>query len=258
MTGGVEPLDIAFDDRQRVALRIDGDEDDAQLLGVRPSCAAPRRGFGQRRRADIGAEGVAEEDEARLAPQIVLREGAALASSSSAKACPVTPSGLAGGRSTNSAVAPMATTATSAQSTMRMREIAEARVLPWCVELALCRRPIQCRWRLGVERLGAGRLAVARQRDLFDPRFGRLEQRFAMGLQRLAALVDGDRLGQRRLAAFELADDFFELRQRGLKAQRLDVVIGRPSAMTVLFVQVARWRRPSAWRHGATHRSPGP
>src|SRR5690606_36591346 len=77
---------------------------------------------------------------------------------------------------------------------------------------------------LGVERLGSDRRAVA-QRDLLDPCFGLLQEPLAMRLQRLAAFIDGDRLRQRRLAAFQHADDLLELGERVLETHGFDVVI---------------------------------
>src|SRR5262245_41697308 len=46
---------------------------------------------------------------------------------------------------------------------------------------------------LDVERLGAGGLAVLVERDFLDPRLGFSQKRVAMGLQRLAPLIDEDR-----------------------------------------------------------------
>ena len=63
-----------------------------------------------------------------------------------------------------------------------------------------------------IERRRAGRLAVGAERDLLDPRLRRLEPRLAMPLQPVAALVELDRLVERRLAVLERADDLFELR----------------------------------------------
>ena len=45
-----------------------------------------------------------------------------------------------------------------------------------------------------------------------------------MRFEGFAALVDGDRLGERRLAAFEARDDAFELREGGFEGHGLDVV----------------------------------
>src|SRR5215207_9820641 len=58
-----------------------------------------------------------------------------------------------------------------------------------------------------VERGRPGRLARGAERDLLDAGFGALEERFAVALQRLAALVDPDRLLERDLAALEAAHD---------------------------------------------------
>src|SRR5437588_656048 len=48
-----------------------------------------------------------------------------------------------------------------------------------------------------VERLGAGRLARRIERDLLHPCFGLAQQLLAAALERLAALVDGDRFLER-------------------------------------------------------------
>ena len=64
------------------------------------------------------------------------------------------------------------------------------------------------------------------RRDLFHLVLGRLQQPRAMRLQRLAALVDADRLVERHLAALQIFDDLLQRLQRLLEAQRLDVVIG--------------------------------
>jgi len=69
----------------------------------------------------------------------------------------------------------------------------------------------------------ADRLAAA-QRDLLDLHLGFLEQRFAVRLKGIAALVDGDRFGQRRLAALEFLDDRLQFLERRLEAHRPDVV----------------------------------
>src|SRR5258706_11176332 len=54
-----------------------------------------------------------------------------------------------------------------------------------------------------VERLAAARFAVAAETDLLDAGLGLAEQALAMLLQRLAALVDGNRFGERDFAALE-------------------------------------------------------
>src|SRR5215216_3598173 len=79
---------------------------------------------------------------------------------------------------------------------------------------------------LWIERFGSHRAPVP-ERDLFDARFCRLQQAFAMRLKRFAALVDGDRLSERRLAAFEPRHNGLELSQRRLERHRLHVVGGR-------------------------------
>ena len=65
----------------------------------------------------------------------------------------------------------------------------------------------------------ARRLAVGAERDLLDPRLRRLQPRLAMALQPVAALVELDRLVERRLALLERAHDLLELGQRRLEAQ---------------------------------------
>src|SRR5690242_17447754 len=76
-----------------------------------------------------------------------------------------------------------------------------------------------------VERLSSGRLAAGVERDLLHARFRLLEQLFAARLERLAALVHGDGLLERHLAALELAHDRLELRDRRLEGHRLHVGI---------------------------------
>ena len=78
-----------------------------------------------------------------------------------------------------------------------------------------------------VERLGAGRLAGGVERDLLDPRLGLPQQLLAAALERLAALVDRDRLLERHLALFEPLDDRFKLLDRLLEGQGRDVAVGR-------------------------------
>src|SRR5712691_2642154 len=77
-----------------------------------------------------------------------------------------------------------------------------------------------------VQRLGPGRLAAGIERDFFDPRLGLAQQLLAAALERLAALVDGDGLLERHLALFEPLDDRFELLDRLLEGQALDVGMG--------------------------------
>ena len=71
---------------------------------------------------------------------------------------------------------------------------------------------------LGVERDGAGGLAVGALDDLLDPRLRRVEPRLAMPPQRLAPFVETDRFLERHFAALELADDVFERAQGLLEA----------------------------------------
>src|SRR5262245_66495835 len=77
-----------------------------------------------------------------------------------------------------------------------------------------------------VERLGAGRLAGGIEPDLLDPSLGLAQQLLAAALERLAALVDGDRFLERHLALLEPLDDRFELFDRPLEGQALDVGMG--------------------------------
>src|SRR5215813_590991 len=77
-----------------------------------------------------------------------------------------------------------------------------------------------------VERLGPGRLAGGIERDLLDPCLGLAQQFLATTLERLAALVDQDRLLERYLALFEPLDDRFQLFDRALKGQARDVGVG--------------------------------
>src|SRR5437763_9187706 len=78
----------------------------------------------------------------------------------------------------------------------------------------------------GIERLEAGRLAVAAECDLLDPRLRVLEPRLAMALQPVALLIEFDRAVERRLALFERAHDLLEPRERSLEAQLADVLNG--------------------------------
>ena len=76
-----------------------------------------------------------------------------------------------------------------------------------------------------------------------------LEQRVAVLLQRLAALVDRDRLGERHVAALEPADDLLELLQRLLEGQLFDAAAVSASAMRLrssdrrahAFISAATW-----------------
>src|SRR5206468_7349635 len=76
----------------------------------------------------------------------------------------------------------------------------------------------------GIERLEAGRLAVATEGDLLDPRLRILQPRFAVALQPIALLVELDGAVERRFAFLERAHDLFEPRKRGLEAQLTDVL----------------------------------
>ena len=55
--------------------------------------------------------------------------------------------------------------------------------------------------------------------DLLDLFLRRLQGRLAMGFKRGAALIKGDRFLKRRVAAFKLLHDRFELGERLLKRQ---------------------------------------
>src|SRR5712691_10886727 len=78
-----------------------------------------------------------------------------------------------------------------------------------------------------VERLGSGRLARGIEGDLLDPGLGLAQQFHAATLERLAALVDRDRLLERHLALLEPLDDRFELLDRLLEGQARDVGVVR-------------------------------
>src|SRR5208282_858312 len=60
-------------------------------------------------------------------------------------------------------------------------------------------------------------LPVRRERDLFDPHFGVLQEFVAALLQRFAALVEPDRIVEGHCAFLELVDDAFELGKRLLE-----------------------------------------
>src|SRR2546430_1138659 len=77
-----------------------------------------------------------------------------------------------------------------------------------------------------IQGFGAGRLAAGIERDLLDPRLGRAQQFLAAALERLAALVDRDRLLERHLAVLQPLDDGFELLDRALERQPRDVGVG--------------------------------
>src|SRR5438270_1963116 len=70
----------------------------------------------------------------------------------------------------------------------------------------------------GIERLEAGRLAVATECDLLDPRLCVLQTCFAVALQAIALLIELNRAVERRFALFECAHDLFEPRERSLEA----------------------------------------
>src|SRR5262245_6596483 len=76
---------------------------------------------------------------------------------------------------------------------------------------------------LGLHGFGAGGPAVLVERDFLDPRLGSAQQRVAMGLERLAPLVDEDRGLKLDVALFQAIDDGFELLQRLLEVHGLDV-----------------------------------
>src|ERR1700746_67067 len=77
-----------------------------------------------------------------------------------------------------------------------------------------------------VERFGSGRLAGGIERDLLHPGLGLPQQLLAAALEPLAALVDGARLLERPLALPEPLDDRFELFDRPLEGEALDVGMG--------------------------------
>src|SRR5262245_8858703 len=98
-----------------------------------------------------------------------------------------------------------------------------------------------------VERLGAGRLAGGIEPDLLHPSLGLAQQLLATALERLAALVDGDRLLERHLALLEPLDDRFELLDRLLEGQALDVGMGgvghgRVPVCRALYSVIRIWR----------------
>src|SRR4051812_5599196 len=72
---------------------------------------------------------------------------------------------------------------------------------------------------LRVERRRAGRLAVRADRDLLDAGLGALQERLAVLLQELAALVDGNRVLEGHVALLEPLHDALELLQRLLEGQ---------------------------------------
>src|SRR6476646_2089899 len=76
---------------------------------------------------------------------------------------------------------------------------------------------------LHVERLRPRDLAIGPGGDLVDAGFGLPQQLLAAPLQGLAALIDGDRFLQRHLALLEPLDDRFQLFDRALEGEGLDV-----------------------------------
>src|SRR5690606_22795114 len=78
---------------------------------------------------------------------------------------------------------------------------------------------------LAVQRLGPGRLAVARKANLFNLVLGSLQQAVAMRLQRLSALVDADRLVERDVAALKVVNDLLQCIERLLEAHLRDILI---------------------------------
>src|SRR3954447_14288139 len=78
----------------------------------------------------------------------------------------------------------------------------------------------------GIERLEAGRFAVAAERNLLNPRLRILQTRFAVALQPIALLIEFDRTVERRLAFLQRAHDLLEPRKRSLEAQLTDVLNG--------------------------------
>src|SRR5215467_10471546 len=86
--------------------------------------------------------------------------------------------------------------------------------------------PTRVAWRsalFDVERLGSGRLAGGIERDLLHARLGLPQQLLAAALERLAALIDRDRLLERHLALLEPLDDGFELLDGPFEGQAVDV-----------------------------------
>src|SRR5262245_20636983 len=115
--------------------------------------------------------------------------------------------------------------------------------------------PIEAGARSGnVERLGAGRLAGGIEPDLLHPSLGLAQQLLAAELERLAALVDGNRFLERHLALLEPFDDRFELLDRLLEGQALDVGMGggghdRVPLSRALYRAAGRTSPPGS-RHG--------
>src|SRR5690606_7574931 len=78
-----------------------------------------------------------------------------------------------------------------------------------------------------VERLCTHRFAFTRQSNFLDLVFRRLQELLAMDLQRLAALVDSDRLIERHITALQIIDDALQRSKCLLEAHRGNVVVGR-------------------------------
>ncbi|MNL37639.1 hypothetical protein D3C87_1597970 [compost metagenome] len=74
---GVEGLGVGAEDFRRVALGVHGDEQHAQLVGIGAQQVLHFQGAGQRRGADVGALGKAEEQQDGVAT--VVGQGARLA-----------------------------------------------------------------------------------------------------------------------------------------------------------------------------------
>jgi len=73
-----------------------------------------------------------------------------------------------------------------------------------------------------VERLGAGGLAIRPLGDHLDLQLGLAQQRFAMGLELVAAFVDLDGFLERHITPLELADNLLKLLQGLLEGKRGD------------------------------------
>jgi len=69
----------------------------------------------------------------------------------------------------------------------------------------------------------SGRLAGGVEPNFLHPRLGQAQQLLAATLERLAALVDRDRLLERHLALFQPFDDGFELLDRPFEGQARDI-----------------------------------
>ena len=69
--------------------------------------------------------------------------------------------------------------------------------------------------------------AARAQHDFFQPAFRGFQFFFAMGLQRLAAFIQGDGILKIDLALLQAGNDGFQLPERALKAQLFDGLVGR-------------------------------